>query len=264
MTFFASFTSPPNIKGTKILAYHSVNPYREDGIAIKPEQFDEQLQFLADLGLKGTSLNLLCREARNGNWPESKIAITFDDGYADNCRVALPILKKYGFSATVFIITGEIGTDNVHNTKWLEFDRVPKKEYRYMTCAELEEWKDAGMEIGAHTVSHPMLDELNYKDQLYEITKSKETLQEKMNIKVTSFCYPAGHYNTDTLKIIENAGFEQAVITPWELSQVKRENWFTLRRTGIYAHDTIKRFKFKISPIFDIARSGKHFINKFR
>jgi peptidoglycan/xylan/chitin deacetylase (PgdA/CDA1 family) len=99
-----------------------------------------------------------------------------------------------------------------------------------------------------------MLDELTFAAQQAEITESKRMLDHQLGQPVTSFCYPAGHFNADSLRIVQAVGYEQAVVTPWKADLICAGR-FTLKRVGIYQHDSLLSFCFKVSPLFEWVRT---------
>ena len=132
----------------------------------------------------------------NGNYSKSKtnVLLTFDDGYEDFYTNAYPIFKKYGWTATVYIITGKIGGD-------------------YMTWDQIRELSAAGFEVGAHTINHPDLSTLSEAKQHTEIFGSKQTLETELGKPVTTFAYPSGKHNDTTVSLVKAAGFTTAVTT---------------------------------------------------
>ena len=242
-----------------ILAYHSVHPQRRDVINVHPALFAKHMEWIAARGFRGVSLQTWADACATA--PEEArrmIAITFDDGYLDNLTHAWPVLKRLGFGATVFAVPGRIGTDMVHDEAWLQqYPDVPAEAYRYMTWEQTAELQSHGVEIGAHTVTHPLLDSLTDAEQQTEIHDSKRLLEERLGTPVTSFCYPAGHFNNASLRLVESAGYAQAVVTPWTRGLI-RGGRFTLKRSGLYRDDTMAKFIFKLTPFFDLFRAVRH------
>ena len=242
-----------------ILAYHSIHPARRDVINVLPQRFAQQMQWLADHGFRGVSLHHYRQALASGQPSASRmVAITFDDGYLDNFTQAWPILQRHHFTATIFVVPGRVGTNIVHDDSWLtQFPDVPREAYAYLDWAQIFTLSDAGIEIGSHTVSHPLLDEISVNDQSHEIHESKRLLESHLGRPVTSFCYPAGHFTEDCLRFVKAAGYQQAVVTPYQSGQI-RGGAFTLKRSGLYRDDTLPRFLFKISPLFDLFRAMRH------
>ena len=242
-----------------ILAYHAVHPDRQDVINVSPHRFARQMQWLADHGFRGVSLQTY-QKAVASQSPEAPrmVAITFDDGYLDNLTHALPILQKHRFNATIFIVPGRVGTGMIHDEAWLQqFPSVPPAAYAYLDWSHLELLQATGVELGSHTVTHPLLDQLSLSEQESEIKESKRLLESRLNAPVTSFCYPAGHFTDDCLRFVREAGYGQAVVTPYQSGQI-RDGEFTLKRAGLYRDDTLARFVFKVSPLFDLFRAIRH------
>lgn len=242
---------------SRVLGYHSVHPDRTDALAVHPNSFRMQMEWLSNLGWRGVSLEQVGKAIFESENSCGKVfGITFDDGYADNLRYALPILREFGFSATVFLISDTIGTDEVHNPRWLiDNPNVDASHYRYLRRDEVKELMDAGFEIGSHSVTHPFLDRLNRLEQLHEISDSKIAIERLTNSIVTSFCYPDGRYNDQTMNILMDSEYRRAVVTPWKTKPGSISSPFEIRRIGIYRTDNLLRFKLKCTPLFDLFRS---------
>ena len=241
---------------TRILAYHSVHPERRDILSVHPDDFRRQMRWLASLGWRGVSLSEFVHLSSQPSERHSRVfGITFDDGYADNLYHALPVLKEFGFSATVFVIADRIGTDVVHNSRWLTlYSDVLPSAYRYLTWEEVETLHDVGIEVGAHTCTHPLLDQIDYWAQFREIALCKTTLAKNIGGQVVSFCYPAGRYNGQTLDLVRASGYRQAVITPSSTRWGRQPDCYLLTRAGIYHTDSLIRFQLKCTPLFDLMR----------
>ena len=181
----------------KIVMYHyiraGVDPKKDPigyGLSIPPTEFDHQMSLLKKQGY--TSVHMTDLLAGRGG--AKTIVLTFDDGYEDFYTSAYPILKKYGFTATLYIITGKIGGD-------------------YMTWDQLRELQKAGFEIGAHTVTHPDLSKLSEVQQHKELADSKAALEQQLGISITHLCYPSGKYNATTISIAKSLGYTDATTT---------------------------------------------------
>ncbi|MFN8490927.1 MAG: polysaccharide deacetylase family protein [Caldilineaceae bacterium] len=242
-----------------ILAYHSVHPQRIDPISITPAAFAEQLAWLARQGYQGVSLATWLRQWRTDpKLTKNLVALTFDDGYLDNLAYAWPLLEKFGFGATIFVIANGAGTTATYDQYWLDhYPSVPAEIYRYLTWDDIRFLRDKGIEIGSHTCNHPMLDQLSVEQQAYEIGEAKQIIEAQLGHPIESFCYPAGHFNDASLPLVKQAGYRQAVVTPWREGLI-RGGEFTIKRVGIYHSDTGFRFSFKVSPLFELVRQMKH------
>ena len=132
--------------GTKVLVlnYHKID-HTFISLAVRPEDFDHQMKYLRDNGYHTISPDELYEAlAGSGNLPENPVMITFDDGYEDNYTNAYPILKKYGFKATIFVVTGFLD----------------KHKKGYLSWDEAREMNKNGINIESHTVNHRSMTDL--------------------------------------------------------------------------------------------------------
>ncbi|WP_240343907.1 polysaccharide deacetylase family protein [Paenibacillus sp. SYP-B3998] len=127
--------------------------------------------------------------------PPRPVLLTFDDGYANNAELAMPILRQYNFPATLFISLGAVGQPG------------------YLSWPQIKEMHAAGWDIQPHTVTHPHLPLLDADKQREEIMHSRQQLEEQLGGKADVFAFPYGEYNEETLKILREAGFRYAFTT---------------------------------------------------
>ena len=128
------------------------------------------------------------------------VCLTFDDGYRDNYTLAYPMLKRLGVPFTVYVTIGFI--DNQLPMWWYPEQKLG------MNAAELQALDaDPLCTIGAHTVRHPKLDTLSYKEQYKEIAESKQELEQLLGHPIQHFSFPHGAHNADTLAICRELGF---------------------------------------------------------
>lgn len=143
--------------------------------------------------------------------------ITFDDGLQDNYDKAFPILQKFGFKATFFIIAGfdkVVRWVNPTTQRWSDYKQdgytLP---FPSMQNHHREELINYGMEIASHSLSHPKLNKISDHSLQKEIVDSKIKLEQEHGIKITSFCYPKGRYNRKIITYLANAGYSGACTT---------------------------------------------------
>lgn len=157
------------------------------------------------------------------------IMLTVDDGYKDNLTLLLPLLKKYNFKAIVYAVSAE-----TYNRWDVENKNNPERRVELLTTAELKELSGSKhIEIGGHTLTHPMLDKLSYQEQLNEISVNKKQLECIVDKKLISFAYPYGIHNNNSKEICKSLGFDFAVATnsgPLVMSQ----DPFQIRRIAIF------------------------------
>ncbi|MBI5425344.1 MAG: polysaccharide deacetylase family protein [Opitutae bacterium] len=242
---------PPVIRTTRILAYHGVDPLHVDGLTVSAADFRRQMEYLARAGRRLVSLREFCAAARaEGRWSPKLMALTFDDGYRDCWTHVRPVLKELGFTATVFVITDSL------------IDGAPRPLHcpahkEFLTAKELISLRSAGWEIASHTCNHARLPTLSAGEQERQLAESKRVLESLLGESVGSFCYPAGKFTADTLSRVRAAGYELAPITPWARGLVRRENWLTLERVGLYRGDGTTNFRLKVSPLFHWLRRAR-------
>lgn len=185
-----------------VLMYHSIADVDSDplNITASPGTFEAQLHWLYGRGLRGVSLSgLLAASERDAR---KLVGLTFDDGYADFATTAVPILRRYGFTATVYVLADRFGGSN-------EWDAgAPAKPL--MTEAQVREVADAGMEVGSHGLRHRSLPLLTPRQLTAEVERSREILGEVVGWRVPGFAYPYGHFGDREIQAVRAAGYRHA------------------------------------------------------
>ena len=183
-----------------VLMYHSVTPYSADPylVTVSPERFDQQMRWLRRRGLRGVCMRELL-SARAGGGGRNLVGLTFDDGYVDFARHAVPVLRRYGFTGTVFAIAGRLGGDNAWDVKG------PRKPL--MTAEQLREVAAAGMEVGSHGMQHVSLRGVSDADLDEEVNRSRQLLRALSGEEVTGFCYPYGDIDEHVVNRVQAAGY---------------------------------------------------------
>ncbi len=272
--------SPGGAKGLSILIYHRV---LQDKDPLFPAEVDRN-DFDLQIGFLKSAFNIIplidaVRHTRAGTLPARAACITFDDGYADNAEVALPVLRSHGVHATFFVAAGFLNGGRMWNDTVIEIVRrapagqidaralglgvhtvgtiaerqsaigaligqlkyVPMEERLVqveklvdlvklalpddlmMTTAQLRALQDGGMEIGGHTVNHPILAKLDAQAARREIADGKGALEQMLGRPLRLFAYPNGKPGSDYtdahVRMVQELGFEGAVSTSWGGSQ---------------------------------------------
>ena len=188
-----------------VLCYHRFEDKPKDSLAIKPADFEAQMQALKDSGITVIPMAdfLAWRRGEKGI-PEKAAVISIDDGYLSGYNVAWPILKKFGYPFTMFIYTDYIKGG-------------PKSGGQSISWDQLAEMRDAGVDIEGHTLSHPSLNARSGKtEEQYlawlksEIIGSKEILEKNLGIQIKAFAYPYGVHNETVRDVVKQAGYEAA------------------------------------------------------
>jgi peptidoglycan/xylan/chitin deacetylase (PgdA/CDA1 family) len=315
----------PRGPGGLILLYHRVAELPTDPqlLAVTPAHFDQHLAVLARVA-RPIALGALAQAARNAGVAPRSVALTFDDGYADNLYQAAPLLERHGVPATVYVATGFTGADR--EFWWDDLDRLllqpgrlperlglrladrelevdlggdacwdsadaerhrgwsvadqsdpgPRQALYRSLCGALRAMPDAArgrvlrelaglagqgeagrpshramdeaevrqladselVEVGAHTVNHPLLASLSPAEQRDEIGRSRERLTGLLGRAPASFSYPFGgrrDYDAASVAIARELGFEHACANfeglvrsgadPFQLPRVVVRDW---------------------------------------
>lgn len=149
------------------------------------------------------------------------VAVTFDDGYADFCQAAFPILKRFNVPATMYLATGHLDDpERVFPWDMRDAGRFPGHP-PMLSWEEVRRLADSGfVDFGAHTVSHPFLDTITPADAVREIKDSVRRIKEETGRDVTTFAYPAGHVPREYREILGRAGISHAVTTRFGLNGI--------------------------------------------
>ena len=232
-----------------VLLYHHVGPLRPGTypeLTVAPEKFERQVRWLAQRGYVGippSAWLAWCKEGRA--LPERPVLLTFDDAYADLTEHAFPVLRRYGFSAAVFVVTGQIGGTNAWDEK------LGSGRHQLMTAEQIRHWAGQGIEFGAHSRSHADLRALQDSDLADEITGSGGNLAELLGTRVLSFAYPYGTHN-DAVRKQVGSSFALAFGVEEGLNCLKT-GLSLLRRTMVQPDDSFNDFACRVrlgwSPI---------------
>jgi len=181
-----------------ILMYHHVQnvPTEQAGtidwnLSISPDSFARQLALISAEGWQPITMADLAA----GRITDKPIVLTFDDGYVDFYMQAWPILKQYGFNATIYVITNRLDQPG------------------FLTSDQLVSLANAGIEIGSHSVSHPNVSKMSGQMLSDELVNSRVLLRRLTSQSISSFCYPSGEYSDLTEEAVQAAGYLTAVTT---------------------------------------------------
>jgi peptidoglycan/xylan/chitin deacetylase (PgdA/CDA1 family) len=136
--------------------------------------------------------------------PGRSVVLTFDDGYADNRKLAFPILRAHGFSAIFFLVSAAVGGTNGWDTTGELAGRS------LLSWTDIREMLNAGMEMGAHTRHHVALRGVPLEESEQEIAGSRADLERELGRKIRAFAYPYGLLDNTTPDAVARAGFDGA------------------------------------------------------
>ena len=188
-----------------ILSYHSVDDYGTP-LSVSPRLFARQMEALAQEGC----VSLTMREvgatlAKRQPFPRRAVAITFDDGFENLLSEALPILGIHSLKATVYVITGMAG----RRTAWTDRG-TPLPPLRLLNWEQLERFKQAGLEIGAHSITHGFLTQYGDAQLRDELRLPKEEIERRLGETTGAFAYPQGDYDPRVVRAVCDAGYTTA------------------------------------------------------
>lgn len=179
-----------------ILTYHSLDDLGSV-LSTSPATFGRHLQVLRETGANVLSLRDGAERLRGGDLPERAVVITFDDGFRSVREHALPLLQHYGFTATVFVVSGFVGRKN----SW-------PGQPSFVTIQPLLGWDQirelaaAGLDVGAHSHTHPHLPDLSRQQIEAEIVQSKLEIEDRIGRRVETFAHPYGDYDEVVLDAV--------------------------------------------------------------
>jgi len=213
-----------HLKEIPILYYHSIEKEAGNELRIPAEEFESHLKFLHQAGYQSITLHELYQHFYEGlELPQKPFVLTFDDGYSDNYSNAFRIAGKYGFTGTIFMVTG-----------WIDGEG-------YLTKEQLRQMSKAGWQIEAHTVSHPKLNELTAAQLESELRESKRQLEKLLNRPVEFLAYPFGVYSEQVIRESRAAGYLMGLTT--ERGWAKEKDPYRVQRIYCYADMGVEELK---------------------
>lgn len=227
-----------------ILTYHRLLPEAPTverdpkRIAVSQEQFRTHLRWLKRFGYRSVRLeDYVQRLKKRQSYPPRHFAITFDDGYVEVLTLALPVLKEFGFTATVFAVSDELGGKN----HWDD------GEAALLTIDQYRELEKAGITIGAHSCTHAHLPRVEDALAKRELRDSKIRLEAALGHPVALFAYPYGETDDRIDAFAREAGFEAAFATD-RAPQHHADNPYRLRRAVVFPKNNAWEILIKVQP----------------
>lgn len=224
--------------GVPILMYHAFGGRGERAtrFVIPIQKFRMQMWLLKFLKYNVISLEEYLKYLSDAHLPPAcSVILTIDDGYQDNYSLTYPVLKLFGFPATIFLVSSHLGKSN----SW-DNDSVLTGRALFDKRAA-EEMQKNGVSFGAHTCTHPSLTKLSQREIREEICQSKLELEQSLGIPIRLFSYPYGHYDKSVTEIVSESGFAGACTTDTGLN-VFQTSAFVLRRVEIFGTFSLLRF----------------------
>ena len=226
-------------KHIPIVTFHKVDYAFEWGVTrLPPPRFNAILRFLKENGYTTVSLQVLLNT--KPLLPPKPVVITFDDSYESVYTHAFPLMQKYHFSGTVFVIAGFVGRMNTWDVN------LGGKMFRHLSWDQILEMKNNGFEIGSHTVRHPDLTRMDSKRLRVEVERSKKTIEDKTGSEVQFISFPFGRYNTRVIDACKSAEYKRGCGFWIRVQEKKVQEPFVLERKAYYLFDGIWNLKAKL------------------
>ncbi len=238
-----------------ILMYHSIANDVDEAVTpyyrtvTSPEVFEQQMKYLRVSGYRVVTLSRAAQELRGREGVQGQIGVppavvvTFDDGFRDFGTTAFPIMKAFGFDATVFLSTAHIGGKFITGRQCL-------------SAAEIRDLAAEGVEFGSHTVTHSKLVTLPVDNIRQELSDSKRTIEGIVGTTVTAFSYPFGFPEHDTQfvetleRLLYEVGYSAGVTTSIGVASAKDRPMF-MRRLPVNECDDLRLFRAKLEGQYD-------------
>lgn len=227
LTTFSSGTTAAS--AVPILYYHSIAVESGNELRMPPEEFEEQMRYLSQNGYHVITLDQLYNAFyNNGSLPAKPIVITFDDGYSDNFTNAFPIMRKYNFPGTVFMVSGYIDGEG------------------FLTSDQLLQLQAAGWTIGGHSQNHENLSKVSDEIAAQELKNSRAALESLLGRPLKYIAYPFGGFNTSIMELAQTDGYLAGFTTVrgWASPE---SNPYALQRIYCYANMGITEFERRIT-----------------
>lgn len=221
-----------------ILMYHNIADHGPESLRrfrTSPAAFEEQLRYLRDAGFRSASF-AEWREARllRRPLPGNRVLLTFDDGYRDFHDNAWPLLQKYGFGATVFLVADKIGATSDWDERYGETAPLMDEEQIRRLAAE-------GVDFASHGSSHTPLTGCDWPALAAELLRSRSRIEQLTGTPVSTLCYPFGLFRDDLAHFAQAVGYAEAVTTIGGSSALT-EPAFALRRLEVRGGAGVREF----------------------
>lgn len=224
-------------EAVRVLTYHRFGRRRFDPFCVSPEDFDEQMAWLASTGRAVSLDDVFAFAQGNRDLPEDACLVSIDDGFASMHDVAFPILAKHRLPAVMFITANFVGAPHVA--------ALPEP---FLSVDALREMHSAGIAIGSHAFDHVSMGRLSRSATREQMRASKERLEDLLGARVTAFAYPFGVYgdfDDETDRMLSELGYEIAFNS--EHGAIRRGDlalrWRSLPRIKIEAGKPMWQFR---------------------
>lgn len=240
----------PEREDRLVLCYHAVSREWPIGLAIAPDALERQVALLLRRGyVPGTFWQLVHRPPANRSF-----AVTFDDGWVSVLREGLPVLERLGVPATVFVASGLVDTheEPLRGAVIDEWRDGPHRdELHCLSWEKLRLLAAKGWEIGAHSMTHPLLTQVDDDRLDWELRESRRRCEEELDVPCRTMAYPTGDFDDRVERAAAAAGYEAAAALPRRFDEPRPLAW---PRVSVQRRDGELAFRLKVSPAVRRAR----------
>lgn len=231
--------------GVPVLCYHDLQPKAINDMVNTPKNFEEHLKWLKDHGYKSLTLDQLAAGMKRKNsLPEKAVVITFDDGYEGVYKYGYPLLKKYGFNATLFLVTSKMGdrTPPMSHLTWTEVAEMDKSG---VVQAEVHACK-LHVKLG-QKLKQEETEKKPTRDIAEDLRNAKVEIQRHTGRKVDYVAWPYGDYTKDLIALALKDGFVGMINTEYGINSPGGDIRRIKRIRMSSGYDTLSRFESKLS-----------------
>lgn len=220
-----------------VVALHGIDAAPSGLYELSTGEFDYLCGTLKALGFKTiTFMDLLNYLDKGKKLPEKPVILTSDDGYQNVYTYAFPILQKYGFKMTVFLVTGLIGNSDA-DRRLNEFDigksGIPVRPM--LVWPEIGAMSRYGIEFMSHTVSHRQVGDLSDDEVLFEISQSKLDIESHINRPVPFIAWPFDNFSNRAISLLPQVGYRGAIRYTGGVEDIRSMNIYAIKRIRFYS-----------------------------
>lgn len=225
-----------------VLGFHAVSEEWPWRFSVTPAALRGHVALLRRRGYRFATFGDAMRE------PSARVAaVTFDDGFRSVATAAAPVLRELGVPATVFAVTGHVGTGEPLRWEGIEqwLGGPYEDELAGLSWDELAGLADAGWEVGSHTCSHPPLPHLDDAALHLELTASREEIERRLGSPCDVLAYPYGAHDRRVVEAARAAGYRAAATFP---PHARAGDALAVPRVGVYRETGPGGFRLRVSP----------------
>jgi peptidoglycan/xylan/chitin deacetylase (PgdA/CDA1 family) len=257
--------------GVRVLEYHYIDDTGSP-LSVSPTEFRRHLEILRDGGWSTlTSAQYLAGIFSGANEDQAprQVLITFDDGQESFAKFAAPLLREFGFTATVFVVTDLVGT----TASWFDRDKTRIERLlnsfafnhrekqglrqawsdfadgKLINLPGLIQLREQGFSLESHSARHHFLTELSASDLMDDLSRSREWLSTHLGLDSRILCYPYGDSSARVGSVAKQAGFQAGMLSEFALGV---KNPFAIGRIPMGGSGNIFALRFGLSKAADM------------